>query len=252
MLHESLVTLTIFIHLLDKKFFFYQEADKNSSTVLKELGKSDNRRSSNLQDSLARDQKPIQELRLQHAINKDVISSSKPSSPVYEQPDSSEYEYPAWAHTQLPYPNFYPPKSKNENTEDASSNGYFTPYVRSPEDKCEDDSLLYQSLIHHGVKRNEDDVTEEKSEEDEMSYVNMPDNRFCKNSQSPEQEQENSSTYESCEGQQEQLIVDETKTKKADIDASDEYFTPLVRLPENTYSDFLHYQSLIHNEKDVK
>ena len=159
-------------------------------------------------------------------------------------------------HTHLPHFDVYPPKSKTEKIEEASSNDYFTPHVRSQEDKYKDDSLRYQSLIHHGGKRNEeDDVIKETGEENEMPYVIMPDNGFGKNSGSPECEQQNSSTDESYEGLQEYHTVDEAKKKKtgkAEVGASDEYFTPLVRLPENTYSDFPHYQSLIHNEKDGK
>ena len=139
MLHENLVKVTIFIQMLNQKFL-YQEAYENPSTVLEELGHSEYPCSSNSQPSLARHQRPIQVLRFQHAINNDVISSEKPPSPVYERPDSLVYEYPALPHVHLPNLNVYQPKSK---TEDTASNGYFTPYVRSPEDDYEDDSLRY-------------------------------------------------------------------------------------------------------------
>ena len=99
-------------------------------------------------------------------------------------------------------------------------------------------------------------MNEENGEEDEMPYVIMPDNTFGKNSLSPERDQQNSSTHEPYEGQQEHHTVDEAKTKKtekAEVDTSDEYFTPLVRLPaENTHSDFLLYQSLNHRGKGIE
>ena len=114
--------------------------------------------------------------------------------------------------------------------------------------------MRYQSLIHHEGERYQEDVTDVNGEEDEMPYVIMPDNTFGKNSRSPERDQQNGSTHESYEGQQEHHTVDEAKTKKtekAEVDTSDEYFTPLVRLPENTHSDFLGCQSLNYKGKSI-
>ena len=198
---------------------FFQEADQNSSTVLEGLGKSHCFHGSN-----------SPELRFQNAINSDIILSVKPSVPVYERPNSSEYEYPAWPHIHHGHINVHQPKSKTEKTDDTASNGYFTPYVRSPENSYEDDSLRYQSLIHHGGKRNV-----EKGEGVEMPYVIMPEdpNRSVQNSLPSERN----------------LQEHYTNTKKrenANIEASDQYFTPLTRLPRNKYDDFHHYQSLIH------
>ena len=189
-------------------------------------------------------------------MNKNVISSVRPSSPVYEQPDSSEYEYPATLHAHLPYLNVHQPKT--DKIEDGASNSYFTPYVRSPGYENEDDSLRYQSLTHHGEERNEeDDVTGEKGKEDQMPYVIVLEdaNSSGQNSLSADRKQRNILMHESTEGQKEQYTLDNAETKKtgkADVDASDEYFTSLVRLPGKICGDSLSYQSLIGSEKGIE
>ena len=189
-------------------------------------------------------------------MNKDVISSVKPSSPVYEQPDSSEYEYPATLHAHLPHLNVHQPKT--DKIEDGASNSYFTPYVRSPGDENEDESLRYQSLTHHGEERDEeDDVTGDKSKEDQMLYVIvLEDTNSCgQNSPSADRKQRNILMHESTEGQKEQYTLDKSETKKtgkADEDASDEYFTSLVRLPGKICGDSLPYQSLIRRENGIE
>ena len=205
---------------------------------------------------MARHKRQIQELSFQHIINKDVISSVKPSSPVYEQPDSSEYEYPASFHAHHPHLNVHQPKT--DKIEDGASNSYFTPYVRSPGDENEDDSLRYQSLIHHGGERNEeDDVTGDKGKEDQMPYVIVLEdtNSSGQNSLSTDRKQRNILTHKSPEGQKEQYTADNAETKKtgkADVVASEEYFTSLVRLPGKICGDSLPYQSLIRREKGIE
>ena len=221
-------------------------------------GPSDYPGSSNSQERLARHQRPTRELQFEHAINNDIKSSGKPSSSVYERPKSSEYEYPKWPHAHHAHFTVHKPISKTEMTEDAASDGYFAPYLRSPEDKYENGSLRYQSLIHcEGNRKEEEVMTKEKGEGDEMSYVIMPEdlNTSGQNSLNAEPKQRNILTHESSEGQQEHHAVGKAKTMKtenSDVDGSDVYFTPLVRLPENTYGDSQYYQSLIHKGKIIE